>query len=45
MDQSHLLDLFTDRLLRGGYRWALFKLTLATSAYSAFLNNTAVVAS
>lgn len=45
LDKSHLLDLFADRLLRGGYRWALLKLTLATSAYSAFLNNTAVVAS
>jgi len=45
LDKSHLLDVFADRIVHGGYRWALLKLTLATSAYSAFLNNTAVVAS
>src|SRR5687767_12136498 len=45
LDKSRLLDLVTDRLVRGRYRWALLKLALATGAYSAFLNNTAVVAS
>lgn len=45
LDKSHLIDLVVQRLLRGGYRWALLKLTLTTGAYSAFLNNTAVVAS
>jgi di/tricarboxylate transporter len=45
LDKSHLLDVFADRIVRGGYRWSLLKLMLATSAYSAFLNNTAVVAS
>ncbi len=45
LDKSHLLDVFADRIVRGSYRAALLKLTLATSAYSAFLNNTAVVAS
>jgi di/tricarboxylate transporter len=45
LDKSHLIDLAVQRLLCGGYRWTLLKLTLTTGAYSAFLNNTAVVAS
>jgi di/tricarboxylate transporter len=45
LDKSRLLEQMADRLVRGPYRWALIKLTLATSLYSAFLNNTAVVAS
>lgn len=45
VDKSCLLDRGVDALLGGSYRWALLKLTVATSAYSAFLNNTAVVAS
>ena len=34
-----------EQLVRGPYRWALAKLYVATAVYSAFLNNTAVVAS
>lgn len=45
LDKSRLLEVMADWLLRGGYRWALAKLYVATAAYSAFLNNTAVVAS
>jgi di/tricarboxylate transporter len=45
VDKSRLLDRGADALLRGTYRWALLKLTVVVAAYSAFLNNTAVVAS
>lgn len=45
LDKSHLLEMLADRLLQGNYRWALAKLYVASAAYSAFLNNTAVVAS
>lgn len=45
LDKSRLLEVMADRLVRGDYRWALAKLYVATAAYSAFLNNTAVVAS
>jgi di/tricarboxylate transporter len=45
LDKSRLLEVMAERLLSGGYRWALAKLYVATAAYSAFLNNTAVVAS
>lgn len=45
LDKSHLLELVAERLLQGGYRWALVKLYVTTALYSAFLNNTAVVAS
>jgi di/tricarboxylate transporter len=45
VDKSRLLDLGADALLRGTYRWATLKLTLAVASYSALLNNTAVVAS
>jgi di/tricarboxylate transporter len=45
LDKSRLLEVVADRLVAGPYRWALAKLYLSTAAYSAFLNNTAVVAS
>ncbi len=45
LDKSRLLESLADSLVRGPYRWALFKLYGATALYSAFLNNTAVVAS
>ena len=45
LDKSRLLEQLADRLVRGSYRMALLRLTLATGLYSAFLNNTAVVAS
>ncbi len=45
LDKSRMLELIADRLVRGPYRWALVKLYGATALYSAFLNNTAVVAS
>jgi di/tricarboxylate transporter len=45
LDKSRLLEAMADVLVRGPYRWALTKLFAATALYSAFLNNTAVVAS
>lgn len=45
LDKSRLLENVAGRLVAGPYRWALARLYLATAAYSAFLNNTAVVAS
>lgn len=45
LDKSRMLEQAADRLLRGSYRLALLRLYLATALYSAFLNNTAVVAS
>ena len=45
LDKAQLLEVIADRLVRGSYRFALTKLYVATAAYSAFLNNTAVVAS
>jgi di/tricarboxylate transporter len=45
LDKSRLLELAAERLVQGSYRAALLKLFLATGAASAFLNNTAVVAS
>ena len=45
LDKSRLLEVMANQLVRGHYRWALAKLYVATAAYSAFLNNTAVVAS
>lgn len=45
LDKSRLLEALADSLVRGPYRWSLFKLYGATALYSAFLNNTAVVAS
>ncbi|WP_396271291.1 SLC13 family permease [Ideonella sp.] len=45
LDKSRLLEQMAGKLVRGPYRWALFKLYGTTALYSAFLNNTAVVAS
>jgi di/tricarboxylate transporter len=45
LDKSRMLEMLAERLVRGSYRMALVKIYLATCAYSAFLNNTAVVAS
>ncbi|MFN7726262.1 MAG: SLC13 family permease [Rubrivivax sp.] len=45
LDKSRLLEALAQQLVQGGYRWALTKLYVATAVYSAFLNNTAVVAS
>jgi di/tricarboxylate transporter len=45
LDKSRLLEQAAEHLIGGPYRWALAKLYLATAFYSAFLNNTAVVAS
>jgi di/tricarboxylate transporter len=45
LDKAHLLEQLADRLVAGSYRSALARLYVATAAYSAFLNNTAVVAS
>jgi Na+/H+ antiporter NhaD/arsenite permease-like protein len=45
LDKSRLLESVADALLRGSYRRCLLKLCSATALYSAFLNNTAVVAS
>ncbi len=45
LDKSRLLETVAERLVQGSYRWALLKLYVATAFYSAFLNNTAVVAS
>jgi di/tricarboxylate transporter len=45
LDKSRLLEQMAERLTRGSYRWALVKLYVTTGLYSAFLNNTAVVAS
>lgn len=45
LDKSRLLESAADSLVRGPYRLSLVKLCGATALYSAFLNNTAVVAS
>ena len=45
LDKSRLLETMAERLVRGSYRGALAKLYVAAAVYSAFLNNTAVVAS
>ncbi len=45
LDKAQLLETMAERLVRGSYRWALVKLYVTTALYSAFLNNTAVVAS
>jgi di/tricarboxylate transporter len=45
LDKSRLLEQMAETLTRGSYRWALVKLYVTTGLYSAFLNNTAVVAS
>jgi di/tricarboxylate transporter len=45
LDKSRLLEMAAERLVRGTYRFALLKIYVSTALYSAFLNNTAVVAS
>lgn len=45
LDKSRLLEQVADRLVQGAYRPALARLMAVTALYSAFLNNTAVVAS
>lgn len=45
LDKGRLLEQLADVLVRGRYPWALAKLYGTTALYSAFLNNTAVVAS
>lgn len=45
LDRSHLLETVAERLARGPYRAVLAKLYVSAGLYSAFLNNTAVVAS
>jgi di/tricarboxylate transporter len=45
LDKSRLLEQVAERLVQGSYRLALAKLYVAAGVYSAFLNNTAVVAS
>lgn len=45
LDKSRLLERLADSLVKGPYRLALVRLYGATALYSAFLNNTAVVAS
>jgi len=45
LDKSRLLETAAERLVRGSYRFALVKIYVSTALYSAFLNNTAVVAS
>lgn len=43
LERSVLIERITHRVLRGPEAWAGFKLMMATTAMSAFLNNTAVV--
>lgn len=45
LDKSRLLESAANALVHGPYRYSLVKLLSATALYSAFLNNTAVVAS
>jgi len=45
LDKVRMLETWTHRIVKGSYRWALFKLIGLTGLHSAFLNNTAVVAS
>lgn len=45
LDKSRLLETLAEQLVRGSYRAALAKLYASAAVYSAFLNNTAVVAS
>ncbi len=44
LDKSRLLEWVAERLVRGSYRYTLLKVYATTCLYSAFLNNTAVVA-
>lgn len=43
LERAPVLEQMADRLLLGGERRAVFKLSLVTALFSAFLNNTAVV--
>jgi len=45
LDKSRLIEALCERLVHGSYRRALVKLVAFTGAYSAFVCNTAVVAS
>ena len=45
LDKVRLLEIWTHRIVQGPYRWALLKLITLVGVHSAFLNNTAVVAS
>lgn len=45
LDKVRLLETWTHKIVQGPYRWALLKLIALVGVHSAFLNNTAVVAS
>ena len=45
LNKSRLLEYFAGKMLRGSYRFALAKMLAVVGLHSAFLNNTAVVAS
>jgi len=45
LNKSRFLEQLAVRLVNGGYRTSLLKVSLVACAYSAFVNNTAVVAS
>ena len=45
LDKVRLLEQWTHHIVKGDYRFALFKLFAVVGVQSAFLNNTAVVAS
>jgi len=45
LDKVRLLEMWTHKIVQGPYRWALIKLIGLVGLHSAFLNNTAVVAS
>lgn len=45
LNKSRLLEYFAGKMLRGSYRFALAKMLVVVGLHSAFLNNTAVVAS
>ena len=45
LDKVRLLETWTHKIVQGPYRWALIKLIGLVGLHSAFLNNTAVVAS
>lgn len=45
LDKVRLLEIWTHKIVQGPYRWALVKLIGLVGLHSAFLNNTAVVAS
>lgn len=45
LNKVRLLEIWTHKIVQGPYRWALLKLIAVVGVHSAFLNNTAVVAS